>query len=137
MFAKYENRLDAVKEFDNYWSDVGISEAVALLESFTDYDWKILDEKIQKKSKIWLTSCAETLGDDVGGVCSFNLLLKLLSSEIDEVKIAALDSINSRLSLGFAIGDSTEKIRSAVQVARGSAGVVVSIMLNSLEKKLT
>lgn len=137
MFAKYENYLNEVKEFDNYWSDVGISEAVAILEKFSDHDWRILDERIQSKSKVWLVSCAETLGDDVGGGSSFDLLLKLLSSEIDEVKIAALDSINSRISLGFVIGDSGGKICSAVNAARGSAGVVVSMMLDSLEKKLT
>lgn len=137
MFAKYENYLNEVKEFDNYWSDVGISEAVAMLEKFSDDDWRALDEKIQSKSKVWLVSCAETLGDDVGGGSSFELLLKLLSSEIDEVKIAALDSINSRISLGFVIGDSGEKIRFAVNTARGSAGVAVSMMLDSLEKKLT
>lgn len=137
MFAKYENYLNEVKEFDNYWSDVGISEAVAMLENFSDDDWRTLDEKIQSKSKVWLVSCAETLGDDVGGGSSFELLFKLLSSEIDEVKIAALDSINSRISLGFVIGDSGGKIRSAVNTARGSAGVVVSMMLDSLEKKLT
>jgi hypothetical protein len=137
MFAKYENYLNEVKEFDNYWSDVGISEAVAMLENFSDDDWRALDEKIQSKSKVWLVSCAETLGDDVGGGSSFDLLLKLLSSEIDEVKISALDSINSRISLGFVIGDSGGKIRSAVNAARGSAGVVVSMMLDSLEKKLT
>jgi hypothetical protein len=137
MFAEYENYLNEVKEFDNYWSDVGISEAVAMLENFSDNDWRVLSEKIQSKSKVWLVSCAETLGDGVGGGSSFDLLLKLLSSEIDEVKIAALDSINSRISLGFVIGDSGGKIRSAVNTARGSAGVVVSMMLDSLEKKLT
>jgi hypothetical protein len=137
MYSKYENYLNEVKEFDNYWSDVGISEAVAILENFSDHNWRILGERIQSKSKVWLVSCAETLGDNVGGGNSFDLLLKLLSSEIDEVKIAALDSINSRISLGFVIGDSVGKIRSAVNVARGSAGVVVTKMLDSLEKKLT
>ena len=137
MFAEYENYLNEVNEFDNYWSDVGISEAVSMLEKFSDNDWQMLNEKIQDKSKVWLVSCAETLGDDVGGGSSFDLLLKLLSSEINEVKIAALDSINSRISLGFDIGDSGGKIRSAVSTARGSAGVVVSTMLDSLEKKLT
>ncbi|WP_147433792.1 hypothetical protein ACN9MJ_00460 [Acidovorax facilis] len=137
MFAEYENYLNEVKEFDNYWSDVGISEAVSMLEKFSANDWQMLNEKIQDKSKVWLVSCAETLGDDVGGGSSFDLLLKLLSSEINEVKIAALDSINSRISLGFDIGDSGGKIRSAVSTARGSAGVVVSRMLDSLEKKLT
>jgi hypothetical protein len=136
MYSKYENYLNEVKEFDNYWSDVGISEAVAILENFSDHNWRILGERIQSKSKVWLVSCAETLGDNVGGGNSFDLLLKLLSSEIDEVKIAALDSINSRISLGFVIGDSVGKIRSAVNVARGSAGVVVTKMLDSLEKKL-
>ena len=96
MFAEYENYLNEVKEFDNYWSDVGISEAVSMLEKFSANDWQMLNEKIQDKSKVWLVSCAETLGDDVGGGSSFDLLLKLLSSEINEVKIAALDSINSR-----------------------------------------
>ena len=67
-----------------------------MLEKFSANDWKMLNEKIQDKSKVWLVSCAETLGDDVGGGSSFDLLLKLLSSEINEVKIAALDSINSR-----------------------------------------
>lgn len=137
MFAEYKNYLNEVKEFDNYWSDVGISEAVSMLEKFSANDWQMLNEKIQDKSKVWLVSCAETLGDDVGGGSSFDLLLKLLSSEINEVKIAALDSINSRISLGFDIGDSGGKIRSAVSTARGSAGVVVSRMLDSLEKKLT
>lgn len=137
MFAEYENYLNEVKEFDNYWSDFGISEAVSMLEKFSASDWQMLNEKIQDKSKVWLVSCAETLGDDVGGGSSFDLLLKLLSSEINEVKIAALDSINSRISLGFDIGDSGGKIRSAVSTARGSAGVVVSTMLDSLEKKLT
>lgn len=137
MFTKYEDYLNEVKEFDNYWSDVGISEAVAILESFSDSDWRILEEKIKSKSKLWLVSCAETLGDDVGGVDSFNLLLELLSSESDEVKIAALDSVNSRLSLGFVVGESAGRVRSAVNAARGSAGIVASMMLDSLEKKLT
>lgn len=136
MFEKYEEYLNGVKEADNYWSDIGISEAVVMLEEFSNYDWKILEEKIPEKSETWLVSCAETLGDDVGGVCSFNLLLKLLCSEIDEVKTAALDSINSRLSLGFAVGESVGRIRSAVKAARSSAGPVASVMLDSLEKRL-
>lgn len=136
MFAKYEKYLDGVKEFDNYWSDVGLSEAVEILERFSDSDWKIIDEKIHSKSKIWLVSCAETLGDDVGGENSFKLLIKLLSSESDEVKIAALDSINSRLSFGFVVDNHIEKIRSVIKVARLSTGILVSMMLDSLEKKL-
>lgn len=136
MFEEYENHLNEVKEFDNFWSDVGISEAIEILERFSNNDWQILNEKIQSKSKVWLVSCAETLGDDVGGYNSFNLLLKLLSSEIDEVKIAALDSINSRLSLGFVLGESAGEIRSAIKAARRSAGVVASMVLDSLEKRL-
>jgi hypothetical protein len=136
MIIKYEEYLDGVGEFDNYWSDIGISEAIAMLENFSDSDWENLKEMIPKKSKIWLVSCVETLSDDVGGVCSFNLLLQLLSSENEEVRNAALDSINSRLSLGFPLGESVEKIRSAIKAARSSAGSVTSLMLDSLEKRL-
>lgn len=39
MFKKYENYLNGVTEEDNFWSDIGISEAVEILEKFSEYDW--------------------------------------------------------------------------------------------------
>lgn len=136
MFKKYENYLNGVTEEDNFWSDIGISEAVKILEKFSEYDWQMLEETIQSKPNLWFVSCAETLGDNVGGVRSFELLMKLLSSESNEVKIDALDSINSRISLGFDFGEGSEQIRAAIEAIRGSAGIVVRKVLDSLENRI-
>ena len=136
MFNKYENYLNGVEEGCNYWSDIGISEAIEILEKFSDNDWQLLEDKIQTKSEIWLVSCAETLGDNVGGVREFEVLLKLLSNESDDVKIAAIDAINSCISLGFDVGENSKQIRDAIEVLRPSAGVVVTKVLNYLEQQL-
>lgn len=134
MFEKYSVYLDG--EFSvGYWSDEGICYATTFLEEFTVSDWDSLKCIVQYKPIPWLIRCAETLGD-VGGVSSFDVLLELIAMESDEVKMSALDSVNSRLSLGFALGESAGKIRSAINAARNSAGPVASMVLNSLERKL-
>jgi hypothetical protein len=134
MFEKYSAYLDGNFSVD-YWADEGIDHATTILEKFTDSDWVSLKEIVQHKPVDWMIRCAETLGD-FGGASSFNVLLELMAVENDEVKMSALDSINSRLSLGAAIGESAEKIRAAIKAARKSAGIVASIVLDSLEKRL-
>lgn len=134
MFEKYSAYLDGDFSVD-YWSDEGISCATTFLEKFTDADWTSLKDIVQHKPVPWMIRCAETLGD-VGGVSSFDVLLELMAVENDEVKISALDSMNSRLSLGFALGESAERIRTAIKAARRSAGIVASMVLDSLEKRL-
>jgi hypothetical protein len=134
VFEKYSAYLDGEFSID-YWSDEGIGYATTFLEKFTISDWNSLKSIVQHKPIPWLIRCAETLGD-VGGINSFDVLLELIAVENDEVKISALDSINSRISLGFALGESAGEIRSAVEAARSSAGTVASMVLDSLEKRL-
>lgn len=88
MFQKYDNYLNGVKEFDNYWSDIGISEAVAILECFSDADWDILVEKIPEKSLVWLVSCSETLGEVSDLNHAYKVLLQL--GQIDNNELAAV-----------------------------------------------
>lgn len=135
MFEKYASYLNADFSVD-YWSDEGIGYAITLLEKFTDSDWVSLKDMIHNKPIPWLVRCAETLGD-VGGVSSFDVLLELIAVQNDEVKISALDSMNSLLSLGFDLGNSAGRIRSSIEAARNSAGAVASMVLDSLENKLT
>lgn len=132
MFEKYSTYLDEDFSVD-YWSDEGIGCATTFLEKFTDSDWVFLKDVVRHKPVPWMIRCAETLGD-IGGGSSFDVLLELIAVESDEVKISALDSMNSRLSLGFALDESAGKIRSAIKAARSSAGIVASMMLDSLEK---
>jgi hypothetical protein len=134
MFDKYSAYLDGDFSID-YWSDEGIGCAATFLERFTVSDWNALKNIIQYKPATWLIRCAETLGDVAGGR-PIDVLLKLIAVENNDVKISALDSINSHLSLGVALGESTGETRSAIKAARSSAGTVVSMMLDSLEKRL-
>jgi hypothetical protein len=134
MFEKYAAYLDGDFSVD-YWSDLGIDHASTFLEKFTDSDWISLASSIQLKPIMWLVRCAETLGD-INGKESFNVLIKLIEVESDEVKISALDSINSHISYGLSIGEYSDKISFAIISARRSAGKVTSIMLDSLEKEL-
>jgi len=134
MFEKYSAYLDGDFSVD-YWSDEGISYATTFLEKFTDSDWDSLKRIIHYKPVPWMIRCAETLGD-VGGIISFDVLLELIAVESDEVKISALDSINSRLSLGSALVENVGDVRSAIKAARSSAGTAASVMLTSLEKRL-
>jgi hypothetical protein len=99
MFQKYDDYLNGVKEFDNYWSDVGISEAVGILNCFSDLDWDILGEKISEKSQIWLVSCAETLGEASDLNHAYTVLLQLSCVENDEVKAVVKESIQTVVAL--------------------------------------
>jgi hypothetical protein len=135
MFDNYSEYLSEDFSVD-YWSDEGIGYATTFLDKFTDSDWVSLKDIVRHKPIPWMIRCVETLGD-VGGVSSFDVLLELIAVENDEVKISSLDSMNSRLSLGFALGESPDRIRSAIKAARSSAGSVASMVLDSLEKKLS
>jgi hypothetical protein len=59
---------------------------------------------------------------------------RVAAGELVARATAALDQ--RRLSLGFALGESAGRIRSAIKAARGSAGIVASMVLDSLEKRL-
>lgn len=135
MIEEYSMYLDRDFSVD-YWSDEGIGYAITLLENFTDVDWIALKNIARHKPALWMIRCAETLGD-VGEIRSLDVLLELTAVENDEVKISALDSINSGLFLGVNLDERTEMIHSAIKVAKHSAGTVASIMLASLEKRLT
>lgn len=135
MFEKYSKYLSEDFSVD-YWSDEGIDCATTFLDEFEDSDWAFLKGMVQHKPILWMIRCAETLGD-FGGSSSFDVLLELIAVEDDGVKISALDSINSRLSLGFALGESPDRILSAIKAARNLASSVASIVLDSLEKRLS
>jgi HEAT repeat protein len=131
---KYITYLDQNFSID-YWSDEGINHAVALLEQFSASDWENLEKALLTKGDFWATRCAETLGESESK-SAFDVLLALVSSKSNEVKIAALDTINSLMSQGFEIDNSVEKIRAAVSSVRNTADSVSVMALDSLEKKL-
>ena len=136
MLNRYDALLKGVREFDNYWSDVGMSDAIDLLEAFSDADWAGLEMLAAQRPPLWQVSCAETLGEVTNTQRSFELLLQLMQIGNDEVTIASLDSINALASYGLDITGKSTQLRSGITKARSSAGAAVTRMLNALEEKL-
>lgn len=136
MLNKYDVMLQGVREFDNYWSDVGMDNAIAHLERFSDADWAGLALLVNKRPPLWQVSCAETLSEVTNQERSFDLLLALMQVGNDDVMVAALDSINALASYGLDISGKAAQLRSAIGKARNNAGTAVSRMLSALEEKL-
>lgn len=136
MLSRYDALLSGVREYDDYWSDVGMSDAIAFLDSFSDEDWAALELLVAKRPSLWQLACAETLSEVTNTKRSFNLLLQLMQVGDDEVTIAALDSINALASYGLDITCKATQLGSAIRQARGNAGAAVSSMLTALEAKL-
>lgn len=93
--------MDGVGEFDNYWSDIGISEAVEMLAKFTAIDWDELHRAIPQKSQIWLVSCCETLSEASDGEQAHKVLLeitKLGDPIVENAANSAIREVLPRLS---------------------------------------
>lgn len=135
MIERYDAYLDG--DFSvNYWSDQGIGIAMELLEEFDDGDWQALRSVVRTKPTAWAIRCAETLGN-LTDPRSFDVLSALLQSTDHEVKLHALDSVNSLLSLGVDVGEHGASIRSALEAQRASLTSPVGVTLvDSLSRKL-
>lgn len=136
MLRKYDALLEGVREFDNYWSDVGMSDAIAALDEFSDEEWDALGKLVFERPLRWQISCAETLGEVSDAERGFALLLLLMQAGDGEVSLAALDSINAPASAGLDITRQATQLRNAIGNAKATAGPAVSRMLQALEEKL-
>jgi len=134
MFESYDRYLCSGFSAD-FWSDEGISEAVVFVRGFSDTDWDALLKSISIKSSEWLVRCAETLGD-VAEEKSFCALLFLIQIEDEQVRLAAIDSINSLASMGFDISGHSDLIKFALDRIGPECGIVAAQVIRSLEGKL-
>ena len=133
MFIKLDKYLSSSFTID-YWSDEGIGIAEELICTFTSDDWIKLKTSIESRNMIWLIKCAEILGEHEKEV-AVDVLMELALNNNVEVQIAALDSINSLLSLGFIDEIKISEIRYIVSGIK-KPSIVVGTMLKSLEVKL-
>jgi hypothetical protein len=136
MLNKYDALLSGVRECDDYWSDVAMTDAIAFLEDFSGAEWAALEIMVAKRPSLWQVACAETLSEVTNTARCFEVLLRLLRVGNDEVTIAVLDSINALASYGLDVSGYATQLRSAIAHARPSAGAAVSRMLAALEEKL-
>lgn len=133
MFQAFDEYLASSFSVD-YWSDEAIVIAEAKLAEFSNLDWEKLRLSIEYRGPSWLERCAEVLGEHEGDVV-VDILMKLAANESSEVKIAALDSLNSLLSRIHISIDLVEKLKVIVDATETSSAVE-TIMLESMKKKI-
>jgi len=136
VLKKYDAMLSGVRESDDYWYDVAMSDAIVILEAFSDEQWDALEELLAVRPPLWQVSCAETLSEVSNQERGFDLLMALMQVGNDDVMVAALDSINALASYGLDIAGKAPQLRGAITKAKDSAGAAVSHMLSALEDKL-
>lgn len=133
MFVEFDNYLKS--DFsENYWNDEGIGIAEEKLHGFSSDDWLAIEQKYTRRDSVWLIRCANALGE-VHDSKSLKLLVKLSSVNDIEVNIAALDSINSLLSMRVYDEDFSLYLTQKVYEIE-SLSPVVNMMLDSLKEKL-
>jgi hypothetical protein len=132
MYERYDKYLCLIFS-DDYWSDIGISEAAAVLSNFCDADWAHLSRKLHSKDSAWQKKCAETLSEsDAPQVVE--VLVELLDKG-EDVSIAAADSLNSLSSMGREIR-ATASLRKKLTEVKFSAALTGRLVIEALEKKL-
>ena len=136
MLNKYDAMLSGVRECDDYWYDVAMSDAIDFLQHFSEEDWAGLEDLMNERPALWQVSCAETLSESTDKERSFNLLTTLMVAGCDDVMVSALDSINALASYGLDIAGKAAQLQSAIAQAKGNSGAAVSRMLAALEEKL-
>lgn len=134
MFEAYDNYIS--KEFSvDYWSDVGIDQAITMLMEFDENDWALLNSACLARENFWLVKCAECLGDHADKN-SFNALLSIAELGDENAKEAALDSINSISSLGFDISPYSNSIKNILSTTKRRPHNILENIILALEKKL-
>ena len=134
MFQEFDEYLSSTFSVD-YWSDEGIGIAEEKLADFSDGDWEQLGIASDNRGSLWLTRCAEVLGDHEESL-SVQLLMKLARNSDVEVQIAALDSMNSLLNLVSVEDGVLGELKSIVGQIDASS-IVVKTMLDSLKGKIS
>lgn len=77
---------------DDYWYDIGVNEAMSILEDFSENDWDLLKKNIMDKPLNWkkrLVYCFEEEGD----IREINIILSLVETKDKELFEMCIDSL--------------------------------------------
>jgi hypothetical protein len=135
MFEIYEKYLDNIKKHGDYWYDVALFEASAILNSFEKNDWELLAASILKKSQIWIISCLETLelseSIEAEGVV-FNVI-----NNVDDFQIlyCAINTLNEFIFDNVNRAEIPEIVKRKLFCMKLNNGVNFKLAVELLEKK--
>ena len=134
MFVDFDNYLKKSFSLD-FWEDEGISIAEEILNSFSEDDWNSLINILSSREKAWRIRCANVLSE-IEDENVIDILISIAITESLEVKLAALDSINSKLSLQSMSNNSISNLERLINTTPRE-GQLIKIILNSLASKIS
>jgi hypothetical protein len=91
-FDKLITEMSGENASDDYWYDVGVSDAMNLLEKFSEDDWKLLGSNVMDKSLEWqkkVVYCFEEEND----AREINIVLSLVETTDKELFEMCIDSL--------------------------------------------
>lgn len=91
-FDKLITEMSVENASDDYWYDVGVSDAMNLLEKFSEDDWKLLGSNVMDKPLEWqkkVVYCFEEEND----VREINIVLSLVETTDKELFEMCIDSL--------------------------------------------
>lgn len=100
-FDKLITEMSGENASDDYWYDVGVNDAMTLLEKFSEIDWELLGRNIMDKSLEWqkrVVYCFEEEND----AREINIILSLIETTDKELFEMCIDSLR------FLINDSNK-----------------------------
>jgi len=137
MFKQLDVFLDEIQPYDNYWSTMGIDDAVGLLEKFPATAWAALAEAIADRPERWQVCCAEALGEVPPSEGAQRALVTLLKTAQSVAREAALESCQGWLQDDWAMPSTMAGVvREAIAALRPAADAVLSTKLDELAAQL-
>jgi hypothetical protein len=91
-FDKLITEMSGENASDDYWYDVGVNDAMTLLEKFSEIDWELLGKNIMDKSLEWqkrVVYCFEEEND----AREINIILSLIETTDKELFEMCIDSL--------------------------------------------
>ena len=86
-------------EFDNYWYDYLILDAIDILNKFNDAEWKHLFDILQsQKNELWYLALISILSDTKNLSNALELCISIFRGNSYAVQIATIDTINAIIS---------------------------------------
>ncbi|MEK3849028.1 hypothetical protein ABEW60_00875 [Paenibacillus jamilae] len=91
-FDKLITEMSGENASDDYWYDVGVNDAMTLMEKFSETDWELLKKNIMEKSLEWqkrVVYCFEEEND----AREINIILSLIETTDKELFEMCIDSL--------------------------------------------
>ena len=86
-------------EFDNYWNDYLIFDAIDIVDKFNDDEWSCLFNILQdNKNELWYLALISILSDIKNFSNALEICILIFNKGSYAIKIATMDTINSIIS---------------------------------------